>query len=143
MSTPNPIIKTIDLGDGKPVTIETGKLAKQADGSVIVRQGNTMLLGTVVANTENETDIGYFPLSCDYREKFAGAGRIPGNFFKREARPSDSEVLASRLIDRPLRPLFPDDFMFSGGISEIRSQIGEAVPPLLALRIAEELLQIL
>ena len=92
------------------VTIETGKLARQADGSVTVRQGNCMILATVVANKEPREGQSFFPLSVDYQEKFASAGRIPGSFFKRESRLNDYEVLTSRLIDRALRPLFPDDY---------------------------------
>lgn len=92
------------------VTIETGKLARQADGAVTVRQGNCILLATVVATKEPKEGQEFFPLSVDYTEKFASAGRIPGSFFKREGRLSDSEVLISRLIDRALRPLFPEDY---------------------------------
>ncbi|TWI84930.1 polyribonucleotide nucleotidyltransferase [Lacibacter cauensis] len=105
-----PISKSFDLGDGRIVTIETGKLARQADGAVTVRQGNCVLLATVVANKEPREGQDFFPLSVDYQEKFASAGRIPGSFFKREARLSDSEVLISRLVDRALRPLFPEDY---------------------------------
>ncbi len=101
---------SIDLGDGRTITIETGKLAKQADGSVVVKMGKTMLLATVVSAEEAKENVDFMPLSVDYREKFASAGRYPGGFFKREARPYDSEILISRLIDRALRPLFPDDF---------------------------------
>lgn len=98
------------LDDGRSISIETGKLAKQADGSVVVRQGNTMLLATVVANKEAREDVDFLPLSVDYKEKYAAAGKFPGGFFKREARPSDYEVLICRLVDRALRPLFPEDF---------------------------------
>src|SRR5688500_3145268 len=101
---------TFDIGGGRMVTIETGKLARQADGSVTVRQGNCMILATVVANKEPREGQSFFPLSVDYQEKFASAGRIPGSFFKRESRLNDYEVLTSRLIDRALRPLFPDDY---------------------------------
>ncbi len=93
------------------VTIETGKLARQADGAVTVRQGNCIILATVVANKEPKEGQSFFPLSVDYQEKFASAGRIPGSFFKREARLNDYEILTSRLIDRALRPLFPDDYL--------------------------------
>ncbi|MGP8215273.1 MAG: polyribonucleotide nucleotidyltransferase [Bacteroidia bacterium] len=104
-------IKIALPGEGeRSITIETGKLAKQADGSVVVRMGDTMLLATVVANKEAKEDMDYLPLSVDYQEKYASAGRIPGGFFKREARPSEYEILVSRLIDRALRPLFPDDY---------------------------------
>jgi polyribonucleotide nucleotidyltransferase len=102
--------KKIDLGDGRIVTIETGKLAKQADGSVVVRMGNTMLLATVVAAMEAVEDVDYMPLSVEYKEKYAAIGRFPGGFLKRESRPGDSEILISRLIDRALRPLFPDNY---------------------------------
>ncbi|MCK9166953.1 MAG: polyribonucleotide nucleotidyltransferase [Bacteroidales bacterium] len=104
------ISKTFDLGDGRQVTLETGKLAKQADGSVIIRIGNTMLLATAVSAKEAKEDVDFMPLTVDYREKYAALGRFPGGFFKREARPSDYEVLISRLVDRACRPLFPDDF---------------------------------
>ncbi|HEX4888490.1 MAG TPA: polyribonucleotide nucleotidyltransferase [Luteibaculaceae bacterium] len=107
---PEGIIQTITLPSGQEVTIETGLLAKQADGSVVVRCGNTMLLATVVANKEAKEDLDFLPLTVDYREKFASNGKYPGGFFKREARPYDYEVLISRLIDRAMRPLFPDDF---------------------------------
>ncbi len=102
--------KTIDLGDGKPVTIETGKLAKQAHGSVVVRMGDTMLLATAVSSHEAGEGVDFLPLTVDYREKYASTGRFPGGFFKREARPSDDEVLVMRLVDRALRPTFPSDY---------------------------------
>lgn len=107
---PTVITKTITLSDGRTITIETGKLAKQADGSVVVRMGNTMLLATVVANKDAKPGVDFMPLSVDYQEKFASAGRIPGGFLRREGRLSDSEILVSRLVDRVLRPLFPEDF---------------------------------
>ncbi|KAA1243126.1 polyribonucleotide nucleotidyltransferase [Aquimarina sp. RZ0] len=99
----------IDLGDGREISIETGKLAKQAHGSVVVQSGKCMLLCTVVSNYK-QSDVDFLPLTVDYREKFAAAGRYPGGFFKREARPSDGEVLTMRLVDRVLRPLFPKDY---------------------------------
>ena len=102
--------KVIQLSGGREIVIETGKLAKQADGSVVVKQGNTMLLATVVAAKEPKPDCDFMPLSVEYKEKYAAAGRFPGGFLKREARPSDYEILVSRLIDRALRPLFPSDF---------------------------------
>ena len=102
--------EVIDLGDGRSITIETGKLAKQADGSVVVRMGDAMLLATAVSARTSNPGVDFLPLTVDYREKFAAAGRFPGGFFKREARPSDSEVLTMRLVDRVLRPLFPDDY---------------------------------
>src|SRR6266498_3926311 len=106
-----PIQSSFTLPDGTEVIIETGKLARQADGAVTVRQGNCMILATVVANKEPKEGQDFFPLSVDYQEKFASAGRIPGSFFKREARLNDYEILTSRLIDRALRPLFPDDYL--------------------------------
>ena len=106
----NIVNKTINLPDGREITIETGKLAKQADGSVVVKMGKTMLLATVVSNEEAREGVDFLPLSVDYQEKFAAAGRIPGGFLKREGRLSDYEILISRLVDRALRPLFPDDY---------------------------------
>lgn len=106
----NVVTKTIDLGDGRPVTIETGKLAKQAHGSVVVRQGDTMLLAAAVSNHDASEGVDFLPLTVDYREKYASTGRFPGGFFKREARPSDTEVLVMRLVDRALRPTFPEDY---------------------------------
>src|SRR5512136_326580 len=102
--------KTIDLGDGRQVVLETGKLARQADGAVLLKMGKTMLLATVVAAKEAKEDTDFMPLSVEYKEKYASSGRFPGGFLKREARPSDYEILISRLVDRALRPLFPDDF---------------------------------
>lgn len=110
MNTPNPINVSFDPGNGQTITLETGKLARQADGAVTVRQGNCIILATVVASQEPKAGQSFFPLTVDYQEKFASAGRIPGSFFKREARLNDYEVLTSRLIDRALRPLFPDDY---------------------------------
>jgi len=101
--------ETIDLGDGRTISLETGKLAKQAHGSVVVRMGNSMLLCTVVSNY-NASPVDFLPLTVDYREKFASAGKYPGGFFKREARPSNDEILTMRLVDRVLRPLFPKDY---------------------------------
>lgn len=106
----NIIKKSIKLSDGREITIETGKLAKQADGSVVVRMGDTMLLATVVSNTEAREGVDFLPLSVDYQEKYASAGRIPGGFLKREGRLGDHEILICRLVDRALRPLFPDDY---------------------------------
>ena len=106
---PKTFQEVIDLGDGRSITIETGKLAKQAHGSVVVRSGDCMLLCTVVSNYQ-ASDVDFLPLTVDYREKFAAAGRYPGGFFKREARPSDGEVLTMRIVDRVLRPLFPKDY---------------------------------
>jgi polyribonucleotide nucleotidyltransferase len=106
----NAISKSVKLPDGREITIETGKLAKQADGSVVVRQGDAMLLATVVSAQEAKPGTDFLPLSVDYQEKFASAGKIPGGFLKREGKLSDHEVLICRLIDRALRPLFPSDY---------------------------------
>ncbi|MBD1396019.1 polyribonucleotide nucleotidyltransferase [Pontibacter sp. JH31] len=106
----NAITKTIFLPDGREITIETGKLAKQADGSVVVKMGTTMLLAAVVSNKEAREGVDFLPLSVDYQEKFASSGKIPGGFLKREARLSDYEILISRLVDRILRPMFPGDY---------------------------------
>ena len=95
---------------GKSLYLETGRFAKQADGSVVVRYGDTVVLATAVAKKEARADIDFFPLTIDYQEKAYAAGKIPGGFFKREGRPSEKETLTSRLIDRPVRPLFPDGF---------------------------------
>ncbi len=106
-----PISTSFDLPDGRTVTIETGKLATQADGAVVVKVGQTMLFASVVSAHEAREGQSFFPLSVDYQEKFAAAGRIPGNFFRRETKLSDYEVLISRLVDRAIRPLFPDGYM--------------------------------
>lgn len=102
--------KVFKLEDGREIEIETGKLAKQADGSAVVRMGDTMILATVCAKKEVGENVDFMPLTVDYQEKYASMGRFPGGFFKREARPSEYEILIARLIDRALRPLFPDDF---------------------------------
>jgi polyribonucleotide nucleotidyltransferase len=102
--------KIIDLGDGKTITLETGRMARQADGSVLLKMGKTMLLATVVSAREAKEDVDFMPLSVEYKEKYASSGRFPGGFLKREARASDYEILISRLVDRVLRPLFPDDY---------------------------------
>lgn len=104
------INKTFTLPDGREITIETGKLATQADGSVVVKMGDTMLLATVVSNKEAKENTDFLPLSVEYQEKYAATGRFPGGFFKREARPSEYEILIARLVDRALRPLFPDNY---------------------------------
>ncbi len=104
------IQKTFRLSDGKEITIETGKLATQADGSVVVKMGDTMLLATVVSAKEAKENTDFLPLSVDYQEKYAASGRFPGGFFKREARPSEYEILIARLVDRALRPMFPEDY---------------------------------
>ena len=106
----NIIKKTITLPDGRVIEIETGKLAKQAAGSAVVKMGGTMLLATVTCATEVKEGTDFMPLTVDYREKYYAAGRFPGGFLKRESRPSDYEVLIARLVDRPIRPLWPDDF---------------------------------
>lgn len=102
--------KIIDLGDGRTIILETGRMARQANGSVLLKMGKTMLLATVVSAIEAKEDTDFMPLSVEYKEKYASSGRFPGGFLKREARPSDYEILVSRLVDRALRPLFPDDF---------------------------------
>ncbi len=111
MGQQTPISVSFDLPDGRSIVIETGKLATQADGSVVVKAGDTMLLCTAVSAREAREGQSFFPLSVDYQEKFAAAGRIPGNFFRREAKLSDYEVLTSRLVDRAIRPLFPDNYL--------------------------------
>ncbi|MDC1379764.1 polyribonucleotide nucleotidyltransferase [Algibacter sp.] len=124
--------EVIDLGDGREISIETGKLAKQAHGSVVVTSGKCMLLCTVVSNYEQK-DLGFLPLTVDYREKFAAAGRYPGGFFKREARPSDGEVLTMRLVDRVLRPLFPKDYQAETQVMiQLMSHDDEVMPEAMA-----------
>ena len=111
MGKQTPLRVTFNLPDGREVALETGKLAAQADGSALIRVGNTMLLATIVSATKAKEGQAFFPLSVDYQEKYAAAGRIPGNFFRRETKLSDYEILISRLVDRALRPLFPDGYM--------------------------------
>ena len=106
----NVVTKTITMSDGRTITIETGKLAKQADGSVMVRMGNTMLLATVCSAKDAVPGTDFMPLSVDYKEKFASNGRFPGGFTRREGRLDDYEIFISRLVDRALRPLFPSDY---------------------------------
>jgi polyribonucleotide nucleotidyltransferase len=106
----NPIVKTIELGDGRTITLETGKLAKQADGSVMLRMGDTMMLATVCAAKDANPGVDFMPLQVEYKEKYTSFGRFPGGFTKREGRASDYEVLTCRLVDRALRPLFPDNY---------------------------------
>src|ERR1700712_5327669 len=101
------ISKSCKLPDGREITVETGKLARQADGSVVVKMGNTMLLATIVANQKGVDGADFLPLSVDYQEKFGSTGKIPGGFLRREGRLSDYEILISRLVDRAVRPLFP------------------------------------
>ena len=110
MVKPTPTEKVIDLGAGRTITIETGKLAKQADGSVMVKCGGTYLLAAVTSATEAKPDTDFMPLTVEYKEKFASAGRFPGGFTRREGRASDYEILIARLVDRALRPLFPDNY---------------------------------
>ncbi len=139
----NIITKTITLPDGRTITIETGKLARQANGAVVVRMGNTMLLATVVSNPEARPGTDFLPLSVDYQEKFASAGRIPGSFQKREGRLSDHEVLVSRLVDRALRPMFPDDFYADTQVNVfLISADAEVLPDALAALAASSALMI-
>jgi len=122
----------IDLGDGKVISIETGKLAKQAHGSVVVRMGDTMLLCAATSNYEAK-DVDFLPLTVDYREKYASTGKFPGGFFKREARPSDNEILTMRLVDRALRPTFPGDYHSDTQVMiQLMSADGEVMPDALA-----------
>ena len=116
--SPQAIIQKIELGDGRTITIETGRLAKQAAGAVVVKMEETMLLATVVVSEEAKEDQDFFPLTVEYKEKYAATGKFPGGFFKREARPSEYEILISRLVDRAIRPLFADDFF-----NEVQIQI--------------------
>ncbi|SIN98351.1 polyribonucleotide nucleotidyltransferase [Chryseobacterium scophthalmum] len=133
MSIPQAITELITLADGREITLETGKLAKQADGSVVVKMGGTMLLATVVASKEAKDGVDFLPLTVDYREKFYAGGKIPGNFFRREARPSDQEILKMRLVDRVLRPLFPEDFHAEVQVMiSLISYDGESIPDDLA-----------
>src|ERR1043166_6965764 len=104
------IIKEFDLGDGRKMSVETGSLAKKADGSVVVRVGAAVLLATVVSSKEPKEGADFLPLSVDYQEKFSAMGRFPGGFLKRESRMSEGEILTSRLVDRALRPMFPEDY---------------------------------
>lgn len=120
---------TFKMGDGREISIETGKLAKQADGSVVVRMGDAMLLATVVSSKEAKEGVDFLPLSVDYQEKFAANGRIPGGFLRREARLSDYEVLISRLIDRALRPLFPDDYHADVQVMVTLISADKTIPP--------------
>ena len=129
----NPIKKTITLADGRTITLETGKLAKQADGAVELRMGNTMLLATVVSAKEAGEGVDFMPLTVEYKEKFSSNGRFPGGFLKREGRASDYEILTSRLVDRVLRPLFPDNYHADTFVNIIMfSADGEDMPDALA-----------
>ena len=134
--------EVIDLGDGREITLETGKLAKQAHGSVVVQMGKAMLLCTVVSNYK-QSDVDFLPLTVDYREKFAAAGKYPGGFFKREARPSDAEVLTMRLVDRVLRPLFPKDYHAETQVMiQLMSHDPEVMPDALAGLAASAVIQL-
>ena len=129
----NPIKKTITLADGRTITLETGKLAKQADGAVELRMGNTMLLATVVSAKEAGEGVDFMPLTVEYKEKFSSNGRFPGGFLKREGRASDYEILTSRLVDRVLRPLFPDNYHADTFVNiTMYSADGEEMPDALA-----------
>jgi len=129
----NPTVKTVKLNDGREISIETGKLAKQADGSVMLRMGDTMLLATVVSAKEAGEDVDFMPLQVEYREKYSAIGRFPGGFMKREARPSDNEILVCRLVDRALRPLFPADYHADTFVNvSLMSADGEQMPDALA-----------
>src|SRR5688572_3787935 len=128
-----PLQSKFNIKDGHEVIIETGRLARQADGAVTVRQGNCIILATVVANREPKEGQAFFPLSVDYQEKFASAERIPGSFFKREARLNDYEILTSRLIDRALRPLFPEVYVCEVQVLvSLISSDGEIMPDSMA-----------
>jgi polyribonucleotide nucleotidyltransferase len=130
---PNLITKTIHLQDGREITIETGALAKQADGSVVVRMGKAMLLATVVAKKDALEGVDFLPLSVDYQEKFASSGKIPGGFLKREGRLSDYEILISRIVDRAIRPIFPDDYHADTQVAiTLMSYDSEVLPDALA-----------
>ncbi|WP_298879137.1 polyribonucleotide nucleotidyltransferase [uncultured Polaribacter sp.] len=134
--------EVIDLGDGRTISLETGKLAKQAHGSVVVQMGKAMLLCTVVSNYK-QSDVDFLPLTVDYREKFAAAGRYPGGFFKREARPSDGEVLTMRLVDRVLRPLFPKDYHAETQVMiQLMSHDDDVMPDALAGLAASTVIQL-
>ena len=129
----NPINKTIELGDGRTITIETGKLAKQADGAVTVRMNNTVLLATVCAAKDANPGVDFMPLQVEYKEKYSAFGRFPGGFTKREGKASDYEILTSRLVDRALRPLFPDNYHAEVYVNIILfSADGEDLPDALA-----------
>jgi len=125
----NVITETIDIGNGKPITLETGKLAKQADGAVLLRCGDTVILSTVVVSKKVKPGTDFLPLSVDYQEKFSGTGRFPGGFMKREGKLSDYEVLVSRLVDRALRPLFPEDFHHDVQVNVIVFSADDNNPP--------------
>src|SRR5881296_713806 len=134
--------RTIDFG-GRPLIIETGKIAKQADGSVTVRYGDTVVLVTATAERKERPGMGFLPLTVDYRENTYAAGKIPGGFFKREGRPTEKEILTSRLIDRPLRPLFPEGYNYETQIvSMVLSADSENDPDILAINAASTALMV-
>ncbi len=139
---PKTFTQEITLSDGRTITLETGKLAKQADGSVVVRMGDCMLLATAVS-ARHASPVDFLPLTIDYREKFAAAGRFPGGFFKREARPSNEEILTMRLVDRVLRPLFPKDYHAETQIMiQLMSHDESVMPDALAGLAASTVLQL-
>ncbi len=139
---PKTFTEVIDLGDGRTISIETGKLAKQADGSAVIRMGDAMLLATVVSS-RSKSPMDFLPLTVDYREKFAAAGRFPGGFFKREARPSTEEILTMRLVDRVLRPLFPKDYRYETQVMiQLMSHDSEVMPDALAGLAASTVIQL-
>jgi polyribonucleotide nucleotidyltransferase len=123
------IMQTIQMPDGSTITLESGKLARQADGSVVLRSGNLVMLATVVANKEHKPGTDFLPLSVDYQEKFASAGKIPGSFQRREGRLSDNEILISRLIDRALRPIFPEDYHADVQVMVTLHSVDETISP--------------
>ena len=134
--------KEIKLPDGRIISIETGKLAKQADGSAVIQMGNTMLLATVVSS-RTPSPVDFLPLTVDYREKFAASGKFPGGFFKREARPSNDEILTMRLVDRVLRPLFPKDYHYETQVMiQLMSHDENVMPDSLAGLAASTVIQL-
>ena len=137
------ITKSITLSNGSTIDIETGRLAKQADGSVVLKQGDTMILATVVADKTAGEDVDFMPLMVDYKENFSATGNIPGGFLRREARPSDHEVLICRLVDRALRPLFPSDFHANTIVTlRLISSDGETMPDALVCLAASAAIQV-
>ena len=134
--------KEINLPDGRQITIETGKLAKQADGSAVIQMGNAMLLATIVSS-RTKSPVDFLPLTVDYREKFAAAGKFPGGFFKREARPSNEEILTMRLVDRVLRPLFPKNYHYETQVMiQLMSHDEDVMPDSLAGLAASTVIQL-
>ena len=126
--------KTFDIGDGREITIETGRLARQADGAVTVKMGNSIILATVCATEKPKEGQDFFPLTCEYQERAYAGGKIPGGYFKREGKATEKETLTSRLIDRPIRPLFPEGFYNEiNVIAQVLSYDGENEPDILAI----------